>query len=103
MALAIDRIDHVVLTAHDVDRTIEFYSRVLGRPVRVRGVPAGAYAVPQRLFARVAPSLAGTMGLHRLIATSESAWTTPDVVERLGIGPLRTVEQVLREKAELAV
>lgn len=30
MALAIDRIDHVVLTAHDVDRTIEFYSRVLG-------------------------------------------------------------------------
>jgi catechol 2,3-dioxygenase-like lactoylglutathione lyase family enzyme len=30
MALAIDRIDHVVLTAHDVNRTLEFYSRVLG-------------------------------------------------------------------------
>ena len=38
MALAIDRIDHVVLTAHDVDRTIEFYSRVLGmEPVGFAG------------------------------------------------------------------
>jgi catechol 2,3-dioxygenase-like lactoylglutathione lyase family enzyme len=38
MALAIDRIDHVVLTAHDVDRTIEFYSRVLGmEPVTFAG------------------------------------------------------------------
>jgi hypothetical protein len=64
-------------------------------------VPAWGYAVPQRLFARVAPSLAGTMGLSRLIATSETARTTPDVVERLGLGPLRTVEQVLGEKAAL--
>jgi catechol 2,3-dioxygenase-like lactoylglutathione lyase family enzyme len=38
MALAIDRIDHVVLTAHDVDRTIGFYSRVLGmEPVSFAG------------------------------------------------------------------
>ena len=38
MALAIDRIDHVVLTAHDVDRTIEFYSRVLGmEPISFAG------------------------------------------------------------------
>lgn len=38
MALAIDRIDHVVLTAHVVDRTIEFYSRVLGmEPVSFAG------------------------------------------------------------------
>ena len=38
MALAIDRIDHVVLTAHDVDRTIDFYSRVLGmQPVSFAG------------------------------------------------------------------
>jgi uncharacterized protein YbjT (DUF2867 family) len=79
----------------------EIYARVLGRPVRVRSVPAWGYAVPQRLFARVAPSLAGTMGLSRLIATSETARTTPDVVERLGLGPLRTVEQVLGEKAAL--
>ena len=77
------------------------YARVLGRPVRVRSVPARAYAVPQRLFARMAPSLAGTMGLSRLIATSETDRTTPDVVERLGIGPLRTVEEVLRAKSDL--
>jgi catechol 2,3-dioxygenase-like lactoylglutathione lyase family enzyme len=30
MALAIDRIDHLVLTVHDVDRTVDFYARVLG-------------------------------------------------------------------------
>nr|WP_212758312.1 VOC family protein [Usitatibacter palustris] len=28
--MAIDRIDHVVLTVADIDRTCEFYSRVLG-------------------------------------------------------------------------
>ena len=38
MAIVIDRIDHVVLTAHDVDRTIEFYSRVLGmEPITFAG------------------------------------------------------------------
>jgi catechol 2,3-dioxygenase-like lactoylglutathione lyase family enzyme len=30
MAIAIDRIDHIVITAFDVDRTIDFYGRVLG-------------------------------------------------------------------------
>jgi uncharacterized protein YbjT (DUF2867 family) len=95
---AVDLAGPEILSWSDV---AEVYARVLGRPVRVRSVPARAYAVPQRLFARIAPSLAGTMGLNRLIATSESAWTTPELVERLGIGPLRTVEQVLREKAAL--
>ena len=28
--MKIDRIDHVVLTAFDVDRTIDFYTRVMG-------------------------------------------------------------------------
>jgi uncharacterized protein YbjT (DUF2867 family) len=87
-----------VLSWRDV---ASIYARVLGRPVRVRGIPAGAYAVLQRLFARTAPSLAGTMGLNRLLATSESDRTTPEMVERLGIGPLRTVEQILGEKAAL--
>jgi catechol 2,3-dioxygenase-like lactoylglutathione lyase family enzyme len=30
MAIDIDRIDHIVLTVHDLERTIGFYSRVLG-------------------------------------------------------------------------
>ena len=30
MTIAIDRIDHIVLTAFDVERTIDFYSRILG-------------------------------------------------------------------------
>ena len=30
MAIAIDRIDHIVVTAWDVDRTVAFYQRVLG-------------------------------------------------------------------------
>jgi len=30
MAIVIDRIDHIVLTVHDIDRTLDFYARVLG-------------------------------------------------------------------------
>jgi catechol 2,3-dioxygenase-like lactoylglutathione lyase family enzyme len=34
LAVRIDRLDHLVLTVADVDRTVEFYQRVLGmRPV----------------------------------------------------------------------
>ena len=36
--IKIDRIDHVVLTVFDIDRTIDFYSRVLGmEPVTFAG------------------------------------------------------------------
>jgi catechol 2,3-dioxygenase-like lactoylglutathione lyase family enzyme len=38
MTIAIDRIDHIVLTAFDVQRTIDFYSRVLGmEPIMFAG------------------------------------------------------------------
>ena len=36
--MIIDRIDHIVLTVHDLERTIAFYSRVLGmEPVTFAG------------------------------------------------------------------
>jgi len=38
MGISIDRIDHVVLTVFDVERTIDFYARVLGmEPVTFAG------------------------------------------------------------------
>ena len=38
MAIAIDRIDHIVLTVFDIERTIDFYTRVLGmEPVTFAG------------------------------------------------------------------
>jgi catechol 2,3-dioxygenase-like lactoylglutathione lyase family enzyme len=38
MPIAIDRIDHIVLTAFDVQRTLDFYTRVLGmEPVTFAG------------------------------------------------------------------
>jgi catechol 2,3-dioxygenase-like lactoylglutathione lyase family enzyme len=38
MAISIDRIDHLVLTVADVERTLAFYSRVLGmEPVTFAG------------------------------------------------------------------
>ena len=38
MPIAIDRIDHIVVTAWDVDRTIDFYQRVLGmEPITFAG------------------------------------------------------------------
>jgi len=79
------------------------YGRVLGRRVRVVSQPAAAFAVLQRVFTPVAPSLAGVMGLNRLIATSETDWDTTETARRLGLIPLRTVEEILREKAELPV
>jgi len=30
MSIVIDRIDHIVLTVFDIDRTLDFYTRVLG-------------------------------------------------------------------------
>jgi catechol 2,3-dioxygenase-like lactoylglutathione lyase family enzyme len=36
--IAIDRIDHIVLTAFDLERTLDFYSRVLGmEPITFAG------------------------------------------------------------------
>jgi catechol 2,3-dioxygenase-like lactoylglutathione lyase family enzyme len=38
MPIAIDRIDHIVITAFDLERTIDFYSRVMGmEPVTFAG------------------------------------------------------------------
>jgi uncharacterized protein YbjT (DUF2867 family) len=79
------------------------YGRVLGRRVRVVSQPAAAFAVLQRVFTPVAPSLAGVMGLNRLIATSQTDWDTTEAARRLGLGPLRTVEEILLEKAALPV
>jgi uncharacterized protein YbjT (DUF2867 family) len=79
------------------------YRRVLGRRVRVVSQPATLFAVLSRLAAPVAPSLAGVMGLNRLMARSETDWDTSETAQRFGLGPLRTVEGVLREKAALPV
>jgi uncharacterized protein YbjT (DUF2867 family) len=87
-----------VLTWADVAR---IYERVLGRRIRIVSQPAGAFAVLQRLFMPVAPSLAGVMGLDRLIATSETDWDTSDTAAALGLDRRRTVAEILREKAAL--
>lgn len=87
-----------VLSWTDVAR---IYERVLGRRVRVLSQPARAFAVLQRLLTPVAPSLAGIMGLNRLIATSETDWDTTDTARRLGLDRRRSVEEILRAKTAL--
>ena len=79
----------------------EIYGRLLGRRVRVVGQPAVLFTALQKLLAPVAPSLAGIMALDRLMAVSQSDWITKAVTDRMGVHALRTVEQVLREKAAL--
>jgi uncharacterized protein YbjT (DUF2867 family) len=81
----------------------QVYERVLRRRVRVVSQPAAAFAVLSRLLAPVAPSLAGVMGLNRLLATSDTDWETSGAAQQLGLGPLRSVERILREKAALPV
>jgi uncharacterized protein YbjT (DUF2867 family) len=86
------------LSWNDVAR---IYERVLGRRVRVVSQPAAAYAVLSKALGPVAPSLAGVLALNRLLATSESDWDTTDAAHRLGLGPLRRVEEILRAKSAL--
>ena len=48
--MRIDRIDHIVLTVHDLERTIDFYSRVLGmEPVTFAGGRRGLAFGRQKL------------------------------------------------------
>ena len=48
--ISIDRIDHLVLTVFDIDRTIDFYSRVLGmEPVSFAGGRRGLAFGRQKL------------------------------------------------------
>src|ERR687891_1135417 len=50
MAIDIDRVDHIVLTVFDVDRTLDFYSRVLGmEPVTFAGGRRGLAFGRQKL------------------------------------------------------
>jgi catechol 2,3-dioxygenase-like lactoylglutathione lyase family enzyme len=50
MAIAVDRIDHLVLTVFDIDRTIDFYRRVLGmEPVTFAGGRRGLAFGRQKL------------------------------------------------------
>lgn len=77
------------------------FTDVLGRPVRVLGIPTGVVAVLQRVLAPVAPAVSGLMGLYRLVGHSSSDWDTSEVTTRLGVPELRTVEQVIRGKAAL--
>jgi catechol 2,3-dioxygenase-like lactoylglutathione lyase family enzyme len=50
MAISIDRIDHIVLTVFDLDRTIDFYARVLGmEPVTFAGGRRGLAFGRQKL------------------------------------------------------
>lgn len=50
MPIAIDRIDHIVLTCHDVERTIAFYQQVLGmEPVTFAGGRRGLAFGRQKL------------------------------------------------------
>ena len=50
MAIDIDRIDHIVLTVFDIERTIGFYSRVLGmEPVTFAGGRRGLTFGRQKL------------------------------------------------------
>ena len=88
-----------VVSWAEVART---YADVLNRPVRVLSVPGAAFTVLQKLLAPVAPAAANIMGLNRMIAQTSTDWDTSEVTQRLGVHGLRTMRQVLQDKAALA-
>ena len=87
-----------ILTWTDVAGEFE---RVLGRPVWVVSLPAGVFRAARAALAPVAPSAANVMGMNLFMATTETPWDTARTTAELGLGPLRTVRQVLTEKAAL--
>ena len=77
----------------------EVFAAVLHRPVRVVSVPAAVFGPAQRLLTPLAPAAADIMGMNRVTAVLETSWNTSAVTDRLIGWPLRTVQQVLRDKA----
>ena len=77
------------------------FGDVLHRPVHVVSLPGGMFTASQRLLAPVAPAAANIMGMNRAVATTQTDWETSGVTSRLGLSTLRSVRQVLTEKAAL--
>ena len=109
LAAAVDRVDMTgavdvggpeVLSWTDV---AQIFSEVLHRPVHVVSIPARSFGVPQRLLRPVAPAAANIMGMNRMLAMMQTDWDTSTVTSQLGLASLRTVRQVLTEKAALPV
>jgi uncharacterized protein YbjT (DUF2867 family) len=77
------------------------YAEVLHRPVRVVHLPPAAFGVAQTVLAPFAPSASNVMGLNVLMGTTQTDWDTRTTTDRLGVRDLRTVREVLLEKAAL--
>ena len=77
------------------------YGEVLHRRVRVVSLPPAVFGVAQTLLAPFAPAASNIMGLNVLLGTSQTDWDTRATTERLGVTDLRTVREVLAEKAAL--
>jgi len=71
------------------------------RTVTILSVPVPVFGVLQRLLTGVAPAAANLLGMDRLVGAVDTDWQTAELTDRLGVRDLRTVEQVLREKAGL--
>ena len=77
------------------------FGDLLGRRIRVVSLPATSFVLAQKALAPLAPSAANVMGMNRLMAMTDTPWNTAEVTDRLGVAPLRTVRQVLSDKAAL--
>lgn len=80
----------------------EIWSRLLDRPVRVTTTPRAVFRVNQLLLRPFSADAANIMGLNAAVAEMETAWEPGPIVEELGVGPLATVEEVLRAKLAMA-
>lgn len=84
------------------DEVAQIFADVLRRPVKAVSVPPGIFVQAQRVLAPLAPSAANIMALNHRIGTTESAWDTSAVTTALAVPRLRTVREVLQEKAALS-
>lgn len=74
------------------------WSRLLDRPVRVTVVPRAVFRINRLLMKPFSDNAANIMGLNSVSCRMETPWEPGAFVEQLGIGPLKTVEEVVRDK-----
>lgn len=87
-----------VLSWQEVAR---LFADILGRPVRIVSTPGAVFAVLQQVLAPWARSASSLMAMNRLLASMETNFDSSDVTKSLGVAPLRSVADVLREKAAM--
>lgn len=87
-----------VLTWEDIAR---IFGEVLGRPVKAMYTPPGVFRVMSAVMRPFAPHAADVLGLNYYGGLMDIAWDMSDTAKAFGVSHMKTVKELLTEKASL--